>query len=75
MTAAASAVPLACHKCKLEPTIEPDYDRVTVVCGNCFDADMVGDPPHYISRSIVGEGHTREAAIEDWNERTEEATT
>ena len=67
---------LPCPKCKRPP--EPDYDGygVLVACDNCYDADCVGDPAEYVSRSPAGSGLTVTEAIEDWNEQIEmEATT
>lgn len=67
---------LPCPTCQRIPT--PDYDGygVSISCSNCYDADCVGDPAEYVSRSPSGSGLTVAEAIEDWNERIEmEATT
>lgn len=66
--------PALCPKCKIPPSNASDEWEYAIVCNNCFDADMVGDPAEYVSRSIVGSGNTMEAAIADWNERVEERT-
>lgn len=46
---------------------------VSLSCSNCYDADCVGDPAHFVSSSIVAWGATKAAAIEDWNDRVEDA--
>lgn len=63
--------PAPCPTCKRIP--EPDYDGygVLIACDNCFDADCVGDPAEYVSRSPTGSGLTVAEAIEAWNERIE----
>lgn len=68
-------VAVPCHNCKATPTAGPDAAgyEMQVVCYDCYDADCVGDPPRFVSRSIVGSGRTLSDAIRDWNEQQEEA--
>jgi hypothetical protein len=37
--------------------------EILLSCSNCYDADCVGDPPRYVSRSITA------SSVEDWNEQ------
>jgi hypothetical protein len=65
-------VVLPCHHCKTPPNDASDEWHYALVCNNCFDADCVGDPAEYTTRSVIGEGYTRAEAIDDWNEKTQE---
>lgn len=67
--------PVDCPTCKASPTVGPDTAgyEYECVCYGCYDADCVGDPPRYVSRSIVGHGRTRDDAIADWNEQVADA--
>lgn len=68
--------PVPCPTCKRIPEPSSDGYGVTVACWNCYDADCVGDPAEYVTRSPTGSGLTVAEAIEDWNDRIEmEATT
>jgi hypothetical protein len=69
--------PLPCPVCKSGKEVMAGPDaagyEMQVTCYGCYDADCVGDPPRFVSRSIVGRGRTRAEAIEDWNEQVEDA--
>ena len=63
-----------CPVCKdRAPKPEQNYGGgYDVVCGNCFDADCVGDPPEYVTSCITASGGTKAEAIEDWNWKVSE---
>jgi hypothetical protein len=63
----------ACPSCKTAKhvTVEPVMVGYSVCCANCFDAELVGDPPEYVSRSPYGWGGTKDAALADWAEAVE----
>lgn len=60
-----------CPVCGKQPTAENNCGyEINVYC--CVDADLVGDPPEYVSSSIVGRGQSIADAFADWNEQVEE---
>lgn len=61
-----------CEKCHRQPTVESTPAGYHVYCVNCYDADCVGDPPRFVSRSPVGIGSTIEKAFKAWEELAEE---
>lgn len=65
-------VAVACPTCGRAPTVDHCYG-MTVSCGNCYDADCVGDPPRFVGLAPLGSGMTLSEAIEDWNAQVEVA--
>lgn len=61
---------LLCPICNNPPNMEQtDFSQLwSVWCSDCYDADCVGDPPRYVSNSLVATSRTLEDAIEDWND-------
>lgn len=63
---------LGCRNgCSEALTWDRDYEW-RVYCGSCYDADCVGDPPRFVSNSVVGCGKDKVSAAEDWNYQTGE---
>jgi hypothetical protein len=63
--------PLPCPTCGTARDVHADDNdgwMWTVCCSGCYDADLVGDPPRYVSRSLSGSGLRLSHAIADWNE-------
>lgn len=65
---------LPCPQCKHgDVKTEPDaagYEYQTY-CHNCYDADCVGDPPRFVSNSLMGHGRSHDESIASWNEEVE----
>lgn len=63
-----------CGPEKSRVTADPTGYEMMVYCTNCYDADCVGDPAHYVSSSIMAFGRNLNEAIADWNEKVEDMT-
>lgn len=63
-----------CPNCKIPPSAENEFGyEWMLICHNCYDADCVGDPPRYVSRSLTAHGRTFDEAIAEWDELVEDA--
>lgn len=71
--------PLPCPTCKTAGHVTvwdaSGWGDYIVTCTNCYDADCVGDPPRYVSKSLAGYGADRDEAVSEWNDAVEDALT